>query len=123
MRFGLADFVITQDDLAFLGRYDWPGNVRELAAVIDRAALLGLSGRLALNSAMGVTTAPTTRVASTSQGAPQTLDDAIRAHIRDALERSRGKIDGPGGAAGLLRVNPNTLRSKMRKLGIPSRST
>ena len=32
-----------------------------------------------------------------------------------------GKIHGPGGAGELLGVNPNTLRNRMRKLGIPFR--
>ncbi|HTY17896.1 MAG TPA: sigma 54-interacting transcriptional regulator [Myxococcota bacterium] len=46
------------------------------------------------------------------------LDDAIRRHIEAALERTRGRIEGSRGAAALLRVNPYTLRSKMRKLAI-----
>ena len=40
-------------------------------------------------------------------------------HIRRALDLSEGKVHGPGGAGELLKVNPNTLRYKMRKLGIP----
>jgi transcriptional regulator with GAF, ATPase, and Fis domain len=40
-------------------------------------------------------------------------------HIRRALELSGGKINGPGGAAELLAVHPNTLRTRMEKLGIP----
>jgi hypothetical protein len=32
-----------------------------------------------------------------------------------------GKIHGPGGAGELLGVNPNRLRHRMRKLGIPFR--
>lgn len=47
------------------------------------------------------------------------LDAVISAHIRRVLERAGGKIHGPGGAGELLGVNPNTLRSKMRKFGIP----
>ena len=120
-RFGLPEFVITPDDLAFLESYEWPGNVRELAAVIDRSALLGANGRLALDAAMGVTTLPLPPAAANTPPpgvALTTLDDAIRAHIRSALQRSHGKVEGPGGAAEMLRINPNTLRSKMRKLGI-----
>ena len=119
-RFGLPDFAITPDDLALLARYDWPGNVRELAAVIDRAALLGVGGRLALHAAMGAATAPSARPDTTSHptGEPLALDDAIRAHIRAALDHARGKVEGPGGAAEILRINPNTLRSKIRKLGM-----
>jgi len=47
-----------------------------------------------------------------------TLDDAIRAHIERALERCQGRIDGPKGAAKLLAIHPNTLRSRMEKLGM-----
>ena len=39
-------------------------------------------------------------------------------HIEAALERARGKIEGPGGAAALLDINPHTLRARMRKLGV-----
>lgn len=57
--------------------------------------------------------------ASTSAEAPlPTLDDAMRTHIGLALVRSRGRIEGKGGAADLLGVNPHTLRGKMRRLKI-----
>jgi transcriptional regulator with GAF, ATPase, and Fis domain len=39
-------------------------------------------------------------------------------HIVDALERTRGRVEGVHGAAALLGINPHTLRSRMRKLGI-----
>jgi len=122
LRFGLPEFEITEADIAALGAYDWPGNVRELAAVIDRAALLGQGHRLALGAAMGsvpsswTDRAPTPRTAPVSSGL--SLDDAVRAAITSALERSHGKVEGPGGAAELLHINSNTLRSKMRKLGV-----
>jgi hypothetical protein len=47
------------------------------------------------------------------------LDAVIERHISRALDLAGGKIHGPGGAGELLGVNPNTLRYKMRKLGIP----
>ena len=47
-----------------------------------------------------------------------TLDEAMSRQIRQALQRCNGKVSGPGGAAQLLGINPNTLRSRMRKLGI-----
>jgi transcriptional regulator with GAF, ATPase, and Fis domain len=46
------------------------------------------------------------------------LETAVARHIESALERTRGRIEGPNGAAALLRVNPHTLRSRMRKLGL-----
>jgi transcriptional regulator with GAF, ATPase, and Fis domain len=40
-------------------------------------------------------------------------------HIKQALEMAGGKINGPGGAAQILELHPNTLRNRMKKLGIP----
>ncbi len=39
-------------------------------------------------------------------------------HIEAALTRTHGQIEGPGGAAALLEINPHTLRARMRKLGV-----
>lgn len=47
-----------------------------------------------------------------------TLDQVEESHIRRALKQSAGKIHGPGGAGELLDLNPNTLRNRMKKLGI-----
>lgn len=120
-RFGLPDFEVRDDDISILQRYDWPGNIRELAAVIDRAALLGRGHRLALETAMGTHTghtSPPLRQQAQNGEKPVSLQEAIRAAIQTALDRSGGKIDGEGGAAELLDVNPSTLRSKMLKLGL-----
>jgi transcriptional regulator with GAF, ATPase, and Fis domain len=46
------------------------------------------------------------------------LDDAMARHIRAALAATQGRLEGPYGAARLLRINPHTLRARMRKLGI-----
>jgi transcriptional regulator with GAF, ATPase, and Fis domain len=46
------------------------------------------------------------------------LDEVIRRHIETALAATHGRIEGPRGAAALLRINPHTLRARMRKLGI-----
>lgn len=50
--------------------------------------------------------------------APLPLDDVVREHIEAALLRAGGKIHGPGGAGELLGVHPDTLRKKMKKMGI-----
>jgi transcriptional regulator with GAF, ATPase, and Fis domain len=47
------------------------------------------------------------------------LDEMAVRHIRRALKMARGKINGPGGAAQILGLHPNTLRKRMNKLGIP----
>ncbi|WP_205855033.1 sigma-54 interaction domain-containing protein [Pirellula sp. SH-Sr6A] len=46
------------------------------------------------------------------------LDNAIRRHIEKALVLTQGQIEGKRGAAHYLKINPHTLRAKMRKLGI-----
>ena len=109
-------------DLELLERYPWPGNVRELATVIERAAILGDGKRLDIERALGGSpkVAEATPPSPTADPFP-TLDDAIRAHIERALARCAGRIDGPRGAARLLAIHPNTLRSRMAKLGIRAR--
>ena len=49
---------------------------------------------------------------------PPGFDAAMHAHIEAALAASYGRIEGPLGAAARLRINPHTLRARMRKLGI-----
>jgi hydrogenase-4 transcriptional activator len=123
-RFGLPYIAPTPDDLRTLGDYEWPGNIRELASVIDRAAILGRGGRLQIAQALGVQRnagAPReTGPADTRDGTPASpaLDDVVRRHIERVLRQTRGRVEGRSGAARLLGVNPHTLRSRMRKLGI-----
>lgn len=119
--------VPTVDDIHVLEAYEWPGNVRELAAVIERAAILGDGRRLDVKTALGVlpptatkdvarpSLVPPTRDAEPSPG---TLEATAREAIEEALERTRGRIEGPYGAARILGINPHTLRSRMRKMGI-----
>jgi formate hydrogenlyase transcriptional activator len=52
------------------------------------------------------------------QPALERLDDVERAHIRRVLEACAWKIDGKAHAAAKLGLNPSTLRSRIRKLGI-----
>jgi len=47
-----------------------------------------------------------------------TLQEMERRHIERALHSTDGKISGKGGAAEILGINPNTLRSRMKKLGL-----
>ena len=126
-RFGLPSPLPSRDDINLLLSYPWPGNVRELATVIDRAAILGNGERLEIARALGVAANPFApppdgqRSASVHPPSPVDLvplDTAIRQHIEAALVVSKGRIEGPHGAALLLKINPHTLRAKMRKLGI-----
>jgi transcriptional regulator with GAF, ATPase, and Fis domain len=115
-KFGLRPSALAAADLQLLRRYAWPGNVRELASVIDRAVLLGDGHGLDIARALGLSQRPGRTAAAHDDAV--TLDDAIKRHIERALEATRGRIEGPHGAAQRLAVNPHTLRAKMRKLGI-----
>ena len=46
------------------------------------------------------------------------LEVAMRLHVERALRLTGGRVEGPGGAARKLAVNPHTLRGRMRKLGV-----
>lgn len=46
------------------------------------------------------------------------LDDVERHHIRGVLERCGWRVNGDGNAAEVLGLHPNTLRFRMKKLGI-----
>jgi transcriptional regulator with GAF, ATPase, and Fis domain len=115
-RFGAGPLHLTPTDVARLEAYDWPGNVRELSAVIERAAILGEGRRLDVERALGVR--PREDSAALSADGFATLEEAMRRHIEAALARCKGRIEGEHGAAKLLAIHANTLRSRMQKLGI-----
>jgi transcriptional regulator with GAF, ATPase, and Fis domain len=46
------------------------------------------------------------------------LDAVVTQHIRRVLSKTKGKVNGPDGAAAFLGVNPSTLRNRMKKLRI-----
>ena len=123
-RFGVRPVDVSDEDVRLLTDYRWPGNVREMAAVIDRAVLLGQGRTLDVAAALGRGLSPRVAAAPAAGGAPAggpsflSLDEAMRLHVEAALSHAGGRIEGPQGAARLLRINPHTLRARMRKLGI-----
>ncbi|MBN2215734.1 MAG: sigma 54-interacting transcriptional regulator [Pirellulales bacterium] len=126
-RFALPEVLPRPEDLRLLAAYSWPGNIRELGTVIDRAAILGNGRCLEVSKALGVgegvENIPTRGETSlpVAQGSPSetaTLDHVVRRRIEEALKATAGRVEGPRGAAALLAINPNTLRGRMRKLGI-----
>ena len=111
---------VSKDSLSRLTRYAWPGNIRELENVLERAAVLGQGPTLHLDKSLGL--GPD--VGSQASG-PRTLEEMERAHIRRTLEEINWVIEGQQGGASILGLHPNTLRSRMQKLGIkkPHRSS
>ena len=99
-----------------LTAYDWPGNVRELENVIERALILSRGSTLHVEDLAGGPAPAAAHVASSFSLRP--LDDVERDHIRGVLERCGWRVNGNGNAADVLRLHPNTLRFRMKKLGI-----
>lgn len=100
--------------------YQWPGNVRELENIVERTLILDRRGPLHFDHLK----------ADQREGyghLPEEPDDFVNLdevdirHIRKILDRTEGKIHGPGGAADLLGINASTLRNRMKKLGIAYR--
>ena len=48
----------------------------------------------------------------------RTLEAVHRSHIEAALAKANWVIEGPNGAAAALGLHPNTLRSRLKKLGV-----
>jgi formate hydrogenlyase transcriptional activator len=110
--------------------YDWPGNVRECGNVIERAAILSDGPRLGVDERLLEGELPRRAPAEPrgsdllgSETSPPREDGTpLRRQERELIERTleacRGRISGPGGAAGRLGVPASTLESKIKKLGI-----
>jgi formate hydrogenlyase transcriptional activator len=104
---------LSDDSLTRIMRYPWPGNVRELQNVIERAAILARGPVVEIDEALDQ------RLSEPDQPTPtMTLQEVERAHILRVLENTFWVVDGPRGAARILGLHPNTLRSRLQKLGI-----
>ncbi len=96
--------------------YRWPGNVRELQNILERAVILSRSSLVEVQDTLlqklpAATPAP-------QEDSSLKLGELERNHILEVLEKTGWRIYGEGGAANLLGLNPETLRSRLRKLGL-----
>ncbi len=127
---------VRQDTMRRLMEYSWPGNVRELQNILERAVILSTNNVLVLDREFSLAAdgaplpaqtasespesiasgAPSDSSASSAAGA--SLRDAERRHIESALAATNWVIEGEKGAARILDIHPNTLRSRMKKLDI-----
>ena len=117
-RHGVELREVSQEVLRTLEAYDWPGNVRELQNVLERAVLNVRDGVLRLVGPLEVRNGGEPAPADPGERRLGTLDEVQRDHIVAVLSACGGQIAGRGGAASILGMHPNTLRSRLKKLGI-----
>jgi formate hydrogenlyase transcriptional activator len=125
-KFGRKIDGVSRETMDRLTRYSWPGNIRELQNIVERAVVLSTGPLLQVDAdvlplADAVTAPPQepdTRLYEPHGTRLASLNDAERRHIEAALTETRGVIEGPAGAAKILNLHPNTLRSRMKKLGV-----
>ncbi len=139
---------VSRQTMERLTAYEWPGNVRELQNIVERAMVLARGPLLELSpdsllspstaavsashaeialtptdaSRSAASSPPSALFAATTR-APASIEDVRRQHILRALERCDWVIEGPNGAAQLLGLQPSTLRSRLKKLGLRQRPT
>lgn len=118
--------LMTVEASAALKAYDWPGNVRELQNVVERAVITARQGPIffELPSVPDVTP-PAVRPRDSvlhsvlhDVRTEQEVRDTERENLLAALNRTRWKVYGRGGAAELLGIKPGTLAARMKKLGL-----
>ena len=109
---------VSQRTMEQLLAYRWPGNIRELENVLERAVILETDRVLEIDPGI----LPATGAVSPIHERPS-LETAMRDHISSVLDETNWVIEGPRGAAKILGLHPNTLRHRLKKLGIEPPAT
>jgi PAS domain S-box-containing protein len=109
-RFGKKIDRISHEEINKLNKYSWPGNIRELENVIERAVITSIGNTLKIDLPQ--------EISSVSEEEDKTMEEIERTHIEKILKKTEWRISGPKGAALVLGLHPETLRSRIKKLGI-----
>jgi PAS domain S-box-containing protein len=113
---------IPDEVMAVLTGYSWPGNIRELRNVIERAVIITPTRKLQVPDKLErhlQNERAIEQPAETPAAGPATsLEEIQRQHIVQVLNQTLWRIEGARGAAAILGVNPGTLRSRIKRLGI-----
>jgi len=122
-QFGRRVERISEKMMRELVAYEWPGNVRELENFLARAIVLCPGDTLdmpLLAAEPGASASP-----ASLNNDSLSLEATERKHMESVLASTGWLIEGANGAAAILKLNPSTLRSRMRRLGIsrPRNST
>lgn len=103
---------IPQKTLEALQNYHWPGNIRELENIIERGVIICKGKQLKLGDWLPF------KHTDRFENDLVTMEESERSHIIKALRITNGRVSGVKGAAEILGLNPQTLYSRIRRLGI-----
>jgi PAS domain S-box-containing protein len=106
---------ISRETMRRLVAYRWPGNIRELENVLERAVILATAPMLDVEIGDGYAPGSPSPVTEPPLASLEAIEHR---HIVAVLTRTNWVIDGPRGAAQILGLHPNTLRSRLKKFGI-----
>ncbi len=113
---------VTNDTLENFKSYNWPGNVRELENMVERALIQNRGqdkrGPLMFDSFALPEKEYENNFLPHAEAALPKLGELNAMYIRKVLKLTKGKVEGQDGAATILDIHPNTLRNRMKKLGI-----
>jgi DNA-binding NtrC family response regulator len=96
--------------ISMLSNYSWPGNVREFKNIIENSVIISNNTLLKL--------APFEKIILNNEEEFLSYEEFERDYLIRVLKKTKWRISGPNGASIILKMHPETLRSKMKKLNI-----
>ncbi|MEM6359418.1 MAG: sigma 54-interacting transcriptional regulator [Bacteroidota bacterium] len=120
-KIGKSGLSLSKASLATMMEYNWPGNIRELQHVIEREVIVTNHNIIDITPdkfSVGNNKVDSGSSVLNSQNLHRTLKEVEKEAVIATLNFTNGKVRGKNGAAELLDINPSTLESRIRKLGI-----
>ncbi len=108
-KMGKSISAIPKRTMQMLQRYPWPGNVRELKHAVEGAMIAAQGTKLNFELA---------QITGAELSGLKTFEEMERDYILRVLKANSWKIGGKNSAASTLGMHVNTLRGRMKKLGI-----
>lgn len=119
---GIKDLALDINAVDVLVRHPWKENIRELKAVIDKSVLFSTDGKFALPPELAdEKTEVVKMINNVLSGQSFVLDNSLDAIEKGIIERALAKFGfNQSRAAHFLGMTEQTLRYKLKRLGIAS---